>query len=380
MTQDLGPNTPLIGQPGSRLNLQTPALILDLDALERNIARMARTGRQLGVLLRPHAKTHKSIHIARMQIDAGAVGVCTATLGEAEVMVRGGITNVLITTPVVGPGKIARFLDLNRMTAGLMVVVDDAGNVDALAEAALVVGQTLRLLVALDVGNQRIGTPDPERGLALARQIDRAEKLEFAGVHAYAGILQHIREYEERCTLAETVNAGIVALKRLLVEAGLEPAIVTGAGTGTHEIDAVSGVFTELQVGSYVFTDVEYNAVALCRETGRPFEPSLFVQTMVVSANHKGFVTTDAGTKRFATGVALPQVVSGAPLTCLYSFRGDEHGKLVFEDPGLGLPLGARVELLTPHCDPTVNLYDVYHVVRGDTLVDIWPVDARGAI
>lgn len=380
MTQGLGPNTPLIGQPGSRLKLQTPVLVLDLDALERNIARMARTCRQHGVSLRPHAKTHKSLQIARMQIDAGAVGICTATLGEAEVMVRGGITNVLITTPVVGPGKIGRLLDLNRTAEGLMVVVDDSGNVDALAEAASATDQTLRLLVALDVGNQRIGVPEPEQGLALARQIDRAQTLEFAGIHAYAGVLQHVREYDERCTLAEAVNARIVALKRLLIEAGLEPAIVSGAGTGTHEIDARSGVFTELQVGSYVFTDVEYNAVALCRETSRPFEPSLFVQTMVVSANHPGFVTTDAGTKRFATGGALPQVASGAPATLLYSFRGDEHGKLAFDDPGFCLPLGAKVELLTPHCDPTVNLHDVYHVVRGNTLVDIWPVDARGAI
>ncbi|MBN1579245.1 MAG: DSD1 family PLP-dependent enzyme [Anaerolineae bacterium] len=380
MTQDLGPNTTLIGQPGSRLKLQTPVLIVDLDALERNVARMARTCQRHGVSLRPHAKTHKSIHIARMQVDAGAVGVCTATLGEAEVMARGGIANVLITTPVVGPAKIARFLNLNRRVEGLMVVVDNPGNVEALAKAAQSAEQTLRLLVALDVGNRRIGAPDPEQCLSLARQIDCAEKLEFLGIHAYAGILQHIPDYDERVAVAETVNAKIVTLKDLLIEADLEPAIVTGAGTGTHEMDALSGVFTELQTGSYVFTDVEYNAVALCRESARPFESSLFVQTMVVSASHEGFVTTDAGTKRFSTGSAPPQVVSGAPANSVYSFRGDEHGKLDFDDPGFRLPLGSRIELVPGHCDPTVNLHNAYHVVRGDTLVDIWPVDARGAI
>ena len=202
----------------------------------------------------------------------------------------------------------------------------------------------------------------------------------FAGIHAYAGVFQHIEDYEQRSVMVATENARIAQLKTLLVEAGMKPSIITGAGTGTHEIDTQSGVFTELQTGSYIFTDVEYNVVALRRESSRPFEPSLFVRTMVVSANHDGFVTTDAGIKRFSMGGAAPEVVNGAPAASTYDFMGDEHGKLIFDDPSFRLPVGSAIELIPPHCDPTVNLYDVYHVVRGDTLVDIWPVDARGVI
>ena len=380
MINNLGPNVELIGQPGSRSRLQTPALIIDLDVLERNITGMTEYCRRHGVALRPHGKTHKSIKIAQMQIDAGALGVCTATLGEAEVMVRGGISNVLITTPAIGPAKIARLLALNRIAEGLVVVVDDPVNPESLVEATAASGKTLRIVVAFDVGNRRIGVTTPEKALDLARRIAQSQTLMFAGIHAYAGVFQHIRDYEKRSALVTAENDRITQLKTLLGKAGLEPRIVTGAGTGTHEIDAQSGTFTELQTGSYIFTDVEYNEVALRRESSRPFEPSLFVQTMVVSANHDGFVTTDAGTKRFSMGGAAPEVFSGAPATSTYDFMGDEHGKLIFDDPGFRLPIGSVLELIPPHCDPTVNLYDVYHVVRNDTLVDIWPVDARGVI
>jgi D-serine deaminase-like pyridoxal phosphate-dependent protein len=355
-------------------------LILDLDALERNINHMAEFCRQHNIGLRPHAKTHKSINIARLQIQAGALGVCTATLGEAEVMAGGDIANVLITTPVVGELKIARLLDLNRVADGLSVVVDDAQNLARLAQAAQVAGQTLHVVVAVDVGSRRVGTPDLEQAVALAKQIEQATHLTFGGVHAYAGFVQHIQDYQERTAQATVVNHTLAGLKQSLIEADLAPPIVSGSGTGSHEIDAQAGVFTELQAGSYVFTDVEYNVVPLRRADKRPFASSLFVQTRVVSANHDGFVTTDGGTKRFATGGAPPEVVSGAPPGTIYSFRGDEHGKLAFADPDFRLSLGSVVELLPPHCDPTVNLHEVYHVVRGDTLVDIWPVDARGVI
>ncbi|MCH8213331.1 MAG: hypothetical protein IIC54_04590 [Proteobacteria bacterium] len=169
-------------------------------------------------------------------------------------------------------------------------------------------------------------------------------------------------------------------LQEKLDAAGIAPPLVSGAGTGTHDIDALHGPFTELQVGSYIFTDVQYNAVALREDTPRPFEPALFVRTTVVSTNVGGQVTTDGGLKRFASDGPLPEIASGAPDGARYEFKGDEHGRVVFAKDSDSLPLGAAVECLTPHCDPTVNLYDHYHVVRGDTLVDIWPVDGRGVI
>jgi D-serine deaminase-like pyridoxal phosphate-dependent protein len=374
----------LIGRPGSRAELMTPALVLDLDSLERNIAGMAGFCRMRGVALRPHAKTHKSLAIARRQLAAGAPGICVATLGEAEVMARGGIPGLLITSPVVTRAKIERLLELREVAADLMVVADDLGNVEALARAAqarrAVGGKPLQVAVALDLGGRRIGVTNPESGLALARRIAASRGLGFAGVHAYAGPLQHIEDYDARRRQTEAASAEVAGLVARLEAAGLAPGIVSGGGTGTHEIDSRGGPFTELQAGSYIFTDVQYDAVALREDAPRPFEPALFVRTTVISANRRGLATTDAGLKRFATDGPPPEIVAGAPAGATYRFKGDEHGQVVFANDGDSLPLGAAVECLTPHCDPTVNLYDHYHVVRGDTLVEIWPVDARGAI
>ena len=374
-----GSNADLVGRPGSRALLATPALVVDLDALGRNIRKMADFCRDNGVALRPHAKTHKSARIARLQVAAGALGACAATLGEAEALVDGGIAGVLISSPVVQPSKIERLMALDARAGGLMVVADNPDNVDALAAAAAA-ARPLRAAVDLDMCSQRSGVPDADAGVALARRIDGAAGLEFAGVQAYAGSLQHIADFAERQRRAAEINSRVAELKDKLAAAGLRPGMVSGAGTGTHFIDGRGGDYTELQAGSYIFTDVEYNAVVLREDEPRPFEAALFVQATVISTNAPGFVTTDAGTKRFAMGCPPPEVVSGAPPGSTYGFMGDEHGKLVLGDASRRPPLGATVTLLTPHCDPTVNLYDLFHVVRGDTLVDIWPVDARGAI
>jgi D-serine deaminase-like pyridoxal phosphate-dependent protein len=215
---DLGPNAPLIGRPGSRAELMTPALVLDLDALERNIAGMAGFCRARGVALRPHAKTHKSLAIARKQLAAGALGISVATLGEAEVMVRGGIPGLLITSPVVTRAKIARLLALNAAAEGLMVVADDPGNVNALARAAGEAGgKPLQVAVALDLGGHRIGAADPGAALAVARRIAESEGLGFAGVHAYAGPLQHVEDYGARRRQAKAASAEVAGLVAGLV-------------------------------------------------------------------------------------------------------------------------------------------------------------------
>jgi 3-hydroxy-D-aspartate aldolase len=366
----LGPNAEL-GR------LSTPALVLDLDALERNIARMADFSRESGVALRPHAKTHKSVRIARMQVEAGALGVCCATLGEAEVMVDGGVGGVLITSPVVSVAKVARLVELNARAERLMVVADHADNVAELARASAAAGRPLRLLVDIDPGIHRTGVRDTEAAAALARQIEASHSLELCGVQVYAGHLQHVEDFARRSALAQEQHRTLADLVERLMAEGRRPAIVTGAGTGTHAIDA-AGPFTELQTGSYVFMDVEYNAVDLRGDGVRAFEPALFVAATVVSANADGFVTVDAGLKAFATDGPKPEPARGAPAGSQYAFMGDEHGALILP-PGVRLELGSVVECLTPHCDPTVNLYDRYHVVRGETLEDVWPVDARGA-
>jgi 3-hydroxy-D-aspartate aldolase len=380
----LGPNEPLIGKPGSRLQLDTPALCIDLDAMERNIAAMAEFCRTRHVALRPHAKTHKSINIAARQIAAGAVGICCATVGEAEVMVAGGISGVLVTSPQVTPSKIARVVALNHAAQhGFAVVVDHPQNIAELSVAAATSGKTLDVLVDFSSGHHRTGASTVEDAVALAHAVNAAPGLRLAGLQAYYGNLQHVAGRGERQQKVKRQHAVIAGLAGQLRAAGLAVPIVTGAGTGTHDIDAEAGLFTELQAGSYIFMDVEYAEALRDRRNALPFETSLFMQTAVVSVESAkapgGYVTTDAGLKCFATEGPKPEVMSGGPPGATYGYAGDEHGRLFFPPAAGPAPgLGARIELVTPHCDPTVNLHDLYHIVRGDTLVDIWPVDARG--
>jgi 3-hydroxy-D-aspartate aldolase len=376
----LGPNADLIGRPGSRAELCTPALVLDLAAFERNLTAMAAWCDRHGVALRPHAKTHKSVEVARRQLGAGAIGNAVATIGEAERLTGGGIGNLLITSPLATPAKLARLRALLERAEGLMVVADSMDGVDTLAEAVGGTDRRLIVLVDLGVGRQRTGCTSPEQALAVARRVAGSERLSFGGVQAYAGHLQHTAGFAERARQDEVEYRMAGATIDQLRADGLVPRIVTGGGTGTHAIDAAGGLFTELQCGSYVFMDVRYQEVTLRPDEAQPFEPALFVRTSVISANAAGHVTTDAGLKHFATDGPRPVIARGAPDRAEYHFFGDEHGRIEFPDAPRHLPVGTALECITPHCDPTVNLYDVYHVVHGDALVDIWPIDARGAI
>lgn len=374
---ELSPNAALIGVKGSREKLATPALVLDLDALEHNIARMAAFARDKSIGLRPHVKTHKSVEIARRQLAAGARGVSAATLGEAAVMVEGGIRGVLITSPVVPPAKIEALMALNRRADGLMVTTDSTANLEALQAAAKKAGQKLRVVIDVDVGLKRTGAESLQSAVALAQKAAGSDTLILSGVQGYAGHLQHIKSFKERRAQSNEALRPLAVLKEQFESWGIAGGIVSGAGTGTYAIDTEAGVLDELQVGSYVVMDVEYDEIEPAAG-GWPFRPALFVAASVISANHPGHVTIDAGLKCFATDGPLPRVVRGAPAGTTYGFMGDEHGKLSFANPGDRLPLGAVVECFVPHCDPSINLYDVYHCVRGDTLVDLWPIDARG--
>ncbi|MGH6896627.1 MAG: DSD1 family PLP-dependent enzyme [Geminicoccaceae bacterium] len=376
----LGPNAGLIGQPGSRGRLCTPALVLDIAALERNVGAMAAYCAQHGVALRPHAKTHKSVEVARRQLEAGAIGISVATIGEAERLTDGGIGNLLITSPLATPAKLARLRALLERAEGLMVVADRLPGVDELAGAVAGADRQLIVLVDLGVGRQRTGCAGTEPALGLARRIAGSNSLSFGGVQAYAGHLQHTADLSERRRQDEVEYAKAGEVVARLRADGLAPRMITGAGTGSHALDAAGGLFTELQCGSYAFMDVQYQQVALRPDQPQPFEPALFVRTSVISANAAAHVTTDAGLKHFATDGPRPVIARGAPAGAAYHFFGDEHGRIELADAPQHLPVGTALECITPHCDPTVNLYDVYHVVHGDVLVDIWPIDARGAI
>lgn len=370
---NLGPNADLIGDPQSLENLFTPALIIDLDAFERNVARMASYCHDHKIGFRPHAKTHKSVEIARRQIAAGALGVCTATLGEAEALAEGGIDNILITTPAVGTSKIERFLKLYRASNGLMIVVDNITNARDLGAAAQAAGLNVDVLVALDIGNSRIGAT-PEQAYDIVVQLDQDSSLSYKGIHAYCGNHQHIQDYQERVRKVEQSNDVVRDLLKKLSPTGITSEIITGVGTGSHEIDANGGLYTEMQIGSYVFMDIQYNVIDWAEDA---YEQSLFIATRVVSNSHQGFVITDGGTKRFSMGEGAPQPVDQEHWS--YDFKGDEHGKITYGNHNDIPEYGALVKVIPPHCDPTVNLYDHYHVIQDDRLVDIWPIEARGA-
>lgn len=377
----LHPNAALIGVANGRSLLDTPALIVDHAALTRNIARMASFTKTRGVALRPHIKTHKNVQIARLQVAAGAIGVSCVTMGEAEVMVDAGIPGVLITSPAITPSKIARLIALAHKTkpGDVMIVVDNPANVQALADAAAVLDRPLDVLVDYGAGYNRTGTLTEADALALITLVQAQPTLTLRGVQAYAGNMQHIQSLDRRTEVAAQLRKTVASIVAAARAQGAQIDIVTGAGTGTHALDSTGEVFTEMQAGSYVFMDAEYSEVLADASGTVPFEVSLFVQAAVVSTNAPDWVTLDAGTKCLATDSGVTLVASGVDKAIRYGFFGDEHGKLLVEAGNVARPaLGTKVELVTPHCDPTVNLHDFYHVVDGDTLVALWPIEARG--
>ncbi|MGA0839010.1 MAG: DSD1 family PLP-dependent enzyme [Pseudomonadales bacterium] len=361
--------------------LPTPALVLDADALDRNLARMSAFLAAHNKAPRPHAKTHKCPLIAKAQLAQGAVGVCAAKTGEAVALVAAGVDRVLVTSPVMDSLRAEILAALSRRArdrnpdARIDVVVDSMDGVDLLRQA---VGSDDALggVIDIDVGMGRTGTRERDEILALAESLSTTPGLRFAGVQHYAGQVMHLDGWATRCArsreLWETVGGHVGALR----ERGFEPEMVTGGGTGTFDIDCGEPLITDLQVGSYVFMDEQYRVIG--SEHGEPFEPfdqSLTVVATVISQPRAGHVTVDAGFKAFAVDAGPP-----IPLTreLRYRFAGDEHGVLLAGD-GAALPaLGARVRFVPPHCDPTVNLYDAYWVVRDGLVRERWPIPARG--
>jgi D-serine deaminase-like pyridoxal phosphate-dependent protein len=365
-----------IGMPLNAVD--TPALLIDLDAFERNIQRLARAAAGARVRLRPHAKSHKCPVIALRQMASGAVGVCCQKVSEAEAMVYGGVPDVLVSNEIVGPSKIARLVALAKQ-ANVAVCADDAGNVAALNEAALAFGVRLSVLVEVNVGSNRCGVEPGEPALALAKAIAASPGLRFGGLQAYYGAAQHIREYPKRKEAIEAAGEKIRRTVDLLRQHGLTCEVVSGAGTGTYEFEASSGVWNELQAGSYIFMDADY--LKNLKPDGTPgseFEQSLFVYATVMSRPAKDRAILDAGLKALSVDAGMPWVAGMQDVE--YVRAADEHGRLTLHDPDRALPLGSKVRLIPGHCDPTVNLYDWYVGCRNDRVEALWPITARGAV
>ena len=365
-------------QSTSHCQLNTPALILDLDQLEQNIATMADFMHKSGRKLRPHAKSHKCIKIAEKQIQAGAAGMCCATLDEAEIMCAGGIRGIHITSPVTSALKIDRLVKLARQSPDLMIVVDHPQNVAALALATEKTGTSLNLVIDIELGFGRTGVISADAAEVLARAISSYKTLNYCGIQAYGGHLQHITDYQTRLQKTRQAHDYINEIIARLSAIDMAPAIVTGGGTGTHMIDAKEGPFTEIQAGSYIFMDAEYRDIECSAHQQWAFNHSLFVQTTIISKNHPDMASTDAGTKAFALNGPLPRIVTAGYQSLSYEYTGDEHGRIKTLDNNPLPAIGETIECVIPHCDPTVALYDNYHCIRQNQLVDIWPVDARG--
>ena len=366
----------LIGQPGSRRHIPTPAAIVDVDALISNVQRMQGRVDTCGVALWPHAKTHKSAAIAEIQFAAGAVRICVAKVGEAEALAAVAPLPLLVTSPITSLGAIERIVKLAATKIDdLLVVVDHLDQVDALAAQAVRSGVRLGMIIDLDVGLGRTGATNPADAAAIAARIARSPSLELVGVQGYGGHWQHLHGAETRRGKVVKGMARLTSAIQAIVGSGTDVGIRTGGGTGTVAADLELGVLNALQAGSYVFMDGQYLDALGDDEDGR-FCCALTISTTVVSANQPRFVTVDAGLKSMATDASTPVPV-GLPGST-FKFFGDEHGMISVPAEGPMPRLGDRLELLTPHCDPTIDRYDVLHVVRNDTLIGVIPVDGRG--
>jgi 3-hydroxy-D-aspartate aldolase len=360
---------------GSSIEVETPALVIDAGAFAANLERGRREFTRGGLRYRAHAKAHKSAVIARKQIEHGAVGVCCAKLGEAEALARKGISDMLITTPVIGMTKVRRLVDLQRL-ARVAAVVDEAQNAKEIASTAESAGVEVDLLVEVDVGQNRCGVRSPDAALQLTRVIEASTGTRFLGLQGYQGRSQLVPDFRERQAQAMASADRLRAVVDRLSEAGIVPEILTGGGTGTSAIDVEIGRLRELQPGSYIFMDTTYAGIEWDLDCNPPpFHPALSVAATVISRPSSTCVIVDAGLKALSSDSGIPRV-KGTD-AARYSFAGDEHGTVDY-DHGQAPSIGAQLELVPSHCDTTVNLFDEFVVVRAGAIEEVWSIDARG--
>ena len=359
-------------------DIQTPCLVLDLDALERNIVKMGNFAREMGVRHRVHGKMHKSVDVALLQERLGdSVGVCCQKVSEAEVFARGGIRDVLVSNQVRQPEKIDRLARLPKLGARTICCVDDVANVADLSAAAVKHGTEIECLVEIDCGAGRCGVTTTPEVVAIATAIDKADGLKFAGLQAYQGAMQHLDSYDDRKAkidiAVDMVRDAVAGLK----EVGLECDIIGGGGTGSYYFEGNSGVFNELQCGSYAFMDADYGRI-LDADGNRidqgEWENALFILTSVMSHAKADKAIVDAGLKAQSVDSGLPVVFGRNDVE--YIKCSDEHG--VIMDPNGVLKINEKLKLVPGHCDPTCNVHDWYVGVRNGKVEVVWPVSARG--
>jgi len=365
----------------TKADLPTPALVLDLDRFEANVKKLAEFSRQSGRSLRPHAKTHKCPEIAQRQIAAGALGISAATVAEAEGLAAAGIRGILLTSPIITATKLARMVELAKNDPELMLAVGHPREAELLAAAAEQAGVDVGVLVDIDVGDHRTGITPGAPALELAKLLSRSKRLRVRGVQAYAGSASHVVGFAAREKYSREVMARAVETRKQLQSAGFDAAILSGASTGTYNIDGAIDGMTELQCGSYVFMDVDYRRIGgRDGATYADFQPSLKVLSSVVSATLGDRVTIDAGTKAIDTTTSNSPVVEDHP-EIVYKRAGDEFGIVTVDgDSANGGPLpkiGDRIEFIVPHCDPTVCLHDRIYACRGEMVEAVWPIVAR---
>lgn len=362
----------LVGTPVE--DVLTPCLLVDLDAYERNLERMASYIKGQGLRHRAHAKTHKSPNIALDQMARGAVGVCCQKVSEAEAMVNGGVRDVLVSNQVIQPAMIDRLAALARQ-ARVLVCVDDMDNIDQINAAALRYKARIEVLVEVDVGAGRCGVAPGEAAVPLAKRIAASEGLRFAGLQAYQGKAQHVHDFEERKGKIDEAVAAVKQTVELLKQQDLECDIVAGAGTGTYAFEGESGVYNELQCGSYIFMDADYQRIKM--RDGRhidEFENSLFIYSTVMSKTKAEKAICDAGLKAQSVDSGVAVVFGRDDIE--YIGASDEHG--VIKDADNVLRLGEKLKLVPGHCDPTVNIYDWFVGVRNGRVECLWPITGRG--
>jgi D-serine deaminase-like pyridoxal phosphate-dependent protein len=355
---------------------QTPALVVDENVLDRNIAAMADFARRARRSLRPHAKTHKCAAIAQKQIAAGAIGVCCATVSELRDLADASITGLLLTAPIQDPAKVEGIIAAAKI-APINIAVDHPRQLELLAASIPADVSSIGVLIDVDVGQKRTGVGSAHDSIAITRKIAADKRFRFRGLQGYAGHAQHIVNFDERSREAARVGALLGEHIAALRQAGFEVPIVSGGGTGTHDIDFAHHPFTEIQAGSYIFMDADYARIRTGPDGGLPFECSLFILTTVTSANVAGQITVDAGTKSLAVNGPPPHLILGAPRGTSFQFAGDEHAILRMPEGAEAPTLGSRILMSVTHCDPTINLFSALHVVSHNGDLKKWPIIGR---
>lgn len=367
------------------IKIHTPSLIIKKNCLLKNIKTMSKYSLINNINIRPHAKSHKMSTIAKIQIKHGAIGVCVATLYEAEIMIKNKIKGVLLTTPITNNYDKERLKKLIKLSKSFMMIIDNPISLKYLENISRENTNKINVLVDCDI--MRIGTNKISRTgartikeiVTIAGLINKHTNLNYIGITAYAGDVQHINNYNKRKIETTTRHNYLNKIINSLKKENLSPKIISGGGTGSHDIDTKSKLYTELQPGSYIYSDAEYDNVSIYKSKSNPYKAGLFVATSIISIIDKNNYIVDAGFKALSTdSQLLPIPLGNLPLGSKYSFMGDEHGKITIPKNSQILLLGETVYIQPTHCDPTVNLYDHCKIIINNKIKDSWKIDARG--